>query len=182
MKNYHDTMFPYSELKNTLQSYVALNVRNGLSKIYVGAQYTQPPYKIGEPIFIYRIHTGEGSKKYKSCITSFCIVTDVIMVKQNRKFFMSFSELLQRISNKSVFDKDELKMQYDNNNHMFVIEMLYYGYFGEGNNINNNTLEANGYWSKSHGGIYPALIRLSPNEFKQILWEGNINVNNVIID
>ena len=81
--NYHDTLFPYSELKNTLQTSVALNVRNGLSKIYVGAQFTPPPYKVGEPIFIYRIHTGSGVKRYKSCLTSFCIVTDVIAVKRN---------------------------------------------------------------------------------------------------
>ena len=56
--DYHDTMFPYSELKNnTLQSNVAMNVSNGLSKIYVGAQYSKPPYKVGDPILIYRRYT-----------------------------------------------------------------------------------------------------------------------------
>lgn len=72
--------------------------------------------------------------------------------------------------------------KYDNDKNMFVVELLYYGYFGEGHNINMDTLENKGYWSSSHGGVYPALIRLTPGEFKQILREGNINVNNVIID
>lgn len=179
---YHDTMFPYSELKNTLQNYVALNVRNGLSKIYVGSQYTPPPYKIGEPIFIYRIHTGEGQKKYKSCITSFCVVTSIIAVKRNGRYLMTFDTLLRKIGNKSVFDPAELKTQYDNERHMFVVEMLYYGYFGEGHNINMDTLETNGYWSNAHGGVYPALIRLTPDEFKQILRDGGKDVSNVIID
>ena len=57
-----------------------------------------------------------------------------------------------------------------------------YGYFGEGHNINMDTLETKGYWSNSHGGTYPALIRLTPDEFKEILREGNVDVDNVIID
>lgn len=179
---YHDTLFPYSELKNTLQTSVALNVRNGLSKIYVGAQYTVPPYKIGEPIFIYRIHTGSGTKRYKSCLTSFCIVTNVIAVKRSGSHLMTFDELLAKIGNKSVYDESELQTKYNNDKNMFVVEMLYYGYFGEGHNINMDTLETKGYWSNSHGGTYPALIRLTPDEFKEILREGNVDVDNVIID
>lgn len=179
---YHDTMFPYSELKNTLQNYVALNVRNGLSKVYVGAQYTLPPYKVGEPIFIYRIHNGSGVKRYKSCLTSFCIVTSVIAVKRNGRYLMTFDTLLREIGNKSVFDLKELKSRYDNDKNVVVVEMLYYGYFGEGNNINMDWLDKNGYWSDSHGGIYPSLIRLTPDDFKQILREGNVDVDNVIID
>lgn len=76
----------------------------------------------------------------------------------------------------------EYVTKYDTDRNMFVVELLYYGYFGEGHNINMDTLENKGYWSSSHGGVYPALIRLTPGEFKQILREGNINVNNVIID
>ena len=179
---YHDTLFPYSELKNTLQTAVAINAANGLTKIYVGAQYTTPPYKIGEPILIYRIHTGNGQKKYKSCLTSFCIVTNVIAVKRSGRTLITFDELIQKIGNKSVFDVNELRSKYNNQTHMFVVEMLYAGYFGEGNNVNMDWLETHGYWSKSFGEIYPALIRLSADQFKSILKEGNIDVDNVIID
>ena len=179
---YHDTLFPYSELKNTLQTSVAMSVRNGLSKIYVGKQYTEPPYKIGEPIFIYRIHTGNETKRYKSCLTSFCIVTKLITVKRNGKHLLNFDQLLKKIGNKSVFDEKELLDRYKYDNNMHIIEMLYYGYFGEGHNINMDWLDRHNYWSKSHGGSYPTLIRLTPKEFKQILKEGSIDVDNVIID
>lgn len=179
---YHDTLFPYSELKNTLQESVALSVTNGLSKIYVGKQYTVPPYKIGEPILIYRVHNGTGTKRYKSCLTSFCIVTNVIAVKRNGTYLMTYEDLLHKIGNKSVYDKEEIKTKYDNDKNVFVVEMLYYGYFGEGHNIPMNWLDCNGYWCDSHGVNYPALIRLTPDEFKEILEEGNIDVDNVIID
>ena len=42
---------------NTLQNAVAMNVSNGLSKIYVGAQYSKPPYGVGDPVLIYRKYT-----------------------------------------------------------------------------------------------------------------------------
>lgn len=179
---YHDTLFPYSELKNTLQTSVALNVRNGLTKIYVGKQYTVPPYRIGEPILIYRIHNGDGIKKYKSCVTSYCVVKQVIAAKRNCKALMTFDELIKKIGNKSVYDQDELQTKYDNDKNMFVIEMIYYGYFGEGHNVNMDWLDTHDHWCKAHSAPYPALIRLSPDEFRDILQEGNVDVDNVIIN
>lgn len=176
---YHDTLFPYSELKNTLQTGVAMNVTNGLSKIYVGNQYTPPHYKIGEPVLIYRKHNGTGQKRYKSCITSFCIVTDVIQVKQNFQCKISFNSLLVRIGNKSVFNITELKSKYDHDKNLIIVEMLYYGYFGEGHNINMDWLENNNLWSSNE---YPTLLQLSPEQFNTILMEGNIDVNNVIVN
>ena len=59
-----------------------------------------------------------------------------------------------------------------------MTEMLYYGYFGEGNNVNMDWLDRNGYW----GNTYPALIPLNSTAFKSILEKGNIDVSNVIID
>ncbi|MGD9676917.1 MAG: GNAT family N-acetyltransferase [Vulcanibacillus sp.] len=177
---YHDTLFPYSELAHTFQDQVALSVANGISKIYVGAQYTPPHYQVGEPIFIYRRHTkNDGQKpKYKSCLTSYCVVTDVIMVKTNNRKLMSFEALCERIGNKSVFDENELRVRYENDKNVVVIELLYYGYFGAGNNINNAWLSDNGYFT----GAYPASIEISPEQFIEILREGDVDVSNVIID
>lgn len=176
---YHDTMFPYSELKNnTLQNAVAMNVSNGLSKVYVGAQYSQLPYGIGDPILIYRRYTAGSGKQYRSCITSFCVVTKIIQAKKSGQKLMSFDELLTKIGNKSVFNKDELKKRYNNDWNVLVMEMLYYGYFGEGNNVNMAWLKQSGYW----GDGYPTSFSLGQAAFKSILKKGNIDVSNVIID
>lgn len=177
---YHDTLFPYSELKNTLQTGVAMNVTNGLSKIYVGKQYTPPHYKIGEPILIYRKYNGTGQKCYKSCLTSFCIVTDVIQVKQYNQKKILFDDFIKIIGNKSVFDINELKSKYDNDKNLIIVEMLYCGYFGEGHNVNMNWLKNNDLWSSD--GSYPTSLQLSPEQFKTILTKGNIDVNNIIIN
>lgn len=85
--NYHDTMFAYSELANmtSLQEKVGKSVSNGLCKIYVGKARTIN-YAIGEPVFIYRRYTQGAGKKYKSCITSYCIVTDTIQAKQGNHY------------------------------------------------------------------------------------------------
>lgn len=179
---YHDTLFPYSELKGTFQEHLALSVANGICKIYVGNQFSKPHYRIGEPVFIYRKYTTEDGqkKKYKSCLTSFCIVTNIIEVKHYNKFLMSFEELIKKIGNKSVFDEDELRSKYQKDEHLMIIEMLYYGYFGEGNNVNMAWLLDNGYWSSPN--VYPTNIQLKPDQFKKILEKGNIDVSNVIVD
>lgn len=178
---YHDTMFAYSELKNTkmLQNYVGLNVSNGLSKIYVGAA-SNPTYEIGEPVLIYRRYTQGNGRRYRSCITSYCVITDVICAKSNNRYNMSFDQLIARIGNKSVFDKKNLRKQFNQNQNVTVIEMLYYGYFGAGNNVNMDWLERNGCWTK--GNEYPTEICLSIEQFKKVLEEGNVNVQNVIIN
>lgn len=176
---FHDTMFPYSELKNTLQESVALNVTNGLCKIYIG-QTTAPFYGKGDPIFIYRKYTGSGTKRYKSCLTTYCVVNDVIVVKKAGHTYMSVDDLIHRIGNKSVYTTNEITEKYNSYKNMTVIEMLYYGYFGEGNNVNMDWLDNNGYWSLP--SQYPTSVRLSQNQFKQILAEGNIDVKNVIIN
>ena len=175
---FHDTMFPYSELKNTLQESVGLSVENGLSKIYVG-KASSVPYEIGQPVFIYRKHTGDGVKKYKSCLTSFCIVTEIIRAKVAGRTAISFDDLMRRIGNKSVYDESQLRTRYDMDANMNVIEMLYFGFFGEGHNVNMDWLSRNGCWPN---GGYPTSYVLSRARFEQILREASIDVANVIIN
>ncbi|MFA5385476.1 MAG: hypothetical protein WC364_12625 [Eubacteriales bacterium] len=174
---YHDTLFPYSELSNTLQEQVALSVANGVSKVYIGSPINIPPYRIGEPILVYRRHKGQRPG-YKSCITSYCVVADIIVAKENNSYKIKLDDLLQRISNKSVFDENEIRVKYRNERNLVIIEMLYYGFFGAGNNINWVWLKNNGFW----GDEYPTAIRLSQEQFKTILKEGHVDVSNVIIN
>ena len=179
--NYHDTMFAYSELANTatLQTKVSSSVSNGLSKIYVG-QAARIHHKIGEPVLVYRRYTQGNGKRYRSCVTSFCIVTDVIQAKANNRYLMTFEELKSHIGNKSVFNENELRSQYTSFKNMTIVELLYYGYFGAGNNVNMDWLDNNGFWARENQ--YPTEVRLTSEQFKRVLMEGNINVSNVVIN
>lgn len=176
---YHDTMFPYSELKNTLQEKISLSVANGLSKIYVGVAPSMP-YKIGEPVFIYRKDTEERpGRRYRSCLTSYCVITDIIRAKIHGQPQMSLDDLLQRIGNKSVFDADDIRDKYQNEPNVNVYGMLYYGYFGAGHNVTMDWLQKHGHWAGEHE--YPTDVKLSQPQFKEIMKEAKINVENVII-
>ncbi len=61
-----------------------------------------------------------------------------------------------------------------------IVELLYCGFFGAGNNVNMDWLENNGFWVKS--GEYPTKIHLSSEQFQSILKEGGVNVSNIIIN
>lgn len=179
--NYHDTMFAYSELAgNKLTEKVQLSVTNGLSKIYVG-QAPVINHKVGEPVLIYRRYTQGEGKKYRSCVTSYCMVTKTLQAKKYNNYLMTFDELIKQIGNKSVFDKEELFYKYTNYKSLTVLELLYYGFFGSGNNVNMDWLDTNGYWTLPHHK-YPTEIHLTVDQFKNVLMEGNINVQNVIIN
>lgn len=178
---YHDTLFPLSQLRNTNQKAVDLAVANGLSKVYIGSAI-KPHYKPGEPVFIYRRYTEKtGSPGHKSCFTSFCVITDVIIAKEYGRPQISYEELIKRIGNKSVFDPEEIWMKYNNEKTVTVICMLYYGYFGAGNNINYNWLNTHGLWKKN-GVSYPAQTQYSRSDFETILEEAKVDVQNIIID
>lgn len=178
--NFHDTMFAYSELANnsSLQAQIRGSVSNGLSKIYVGAAQTLH-YIVGEPVLIYRRFTQGKGKRYRSCITSFCVITDVIQAKIDNQYIMSFDELKKRVSNKSVFSESELQNKYNDYRNVTVIELLYYGYFGAGNNVNMDWLDRNGCWTKVQ---YPTEIQLTEEQFKKVLTGGRINVQDVIVN
>ena len=154
-------------------------MRNGISKIYVGQEWTKK-YYAGEPVLVYRKYTKGNGKRFRSCVTSFCVVNDIIQVKVNGNCLVSFEELIDIIKNKSIFNETELRRQYSDNNNMMVIELVYYGYFGAGNNINMDWLDKNGFWVKPNQ--YPTDIKLTEEQFKMILREGKVNVPNVIID
>lgn len=83
---YHDTMFAYSELANTFQEHVDINVANGLKKVYIGSPYSLA-FNEGDHVLIYRKYTGKGRPGYKSVITSYCIATRIEKIKYQGKFF-----------------------------------------------------------------------------------------------
>ncbi len=176
---YHDTLFPLSQLKNVTQNTVDLDVANGVGKYDIG-EAVRPHYEVGEPVFIYRKFMGDNPG-HRSCFTSICVVTEVILAKEFGKAKMTIDQLLARIGNKSVYDEDEIRTKFNNGKTVTVIGLLYYGYFGEGHNINWIWLKNHGYWDK--GGVqYPTETQYTPEDVETILREANIDVQNIIID
>ena len=175
---YHDTMFASSELANTLQERVDISVANGLKKVYLGSPY-RLGFKVGEPVFVYRKYTGnQGSRGYKSCITTYCIATRIETIKNAGRALMTYEQYRHIVGNKSVFDDQQLRAKYDTLTNLTLIELLYYGYFGAGNNVNWVWLKDNGCWPETH----PMNFRYTRDQIDRILRRGNIDVENVIIN
>lgn len=176
---YHDLLFPYSELKNVHNSSESfLDVSNGISKVYLGSPYTTPPYQKGDPVLIYRQFTGEGQKRYKSCLTTYCVVKNIITINRAGKHMISYGDFIKIVGNKSVFSDDELQQKYYTLKNLTAIELVYYGYFGEGNNVNMDWLDNNGCWGKG----YPTETILNREQFKSILRKGKVDVDDVVIN
>lgn len=182
---FHDDLFPYSELKGNQPNREGLNEKieiaasNGVTKYYIGSPTTEWPYKIGEPLLVYRRYTGNNGKpSFRSCITSFVVVTEIVHIKGRGKASMTEDEFIRYIKNKSVYSEEQLRNKYKSEPHLVVLGMLYTGYFGAGNNVNMRWLQDHGFWPQG----YPTTARLSVEQFKSILKEGEVNVSDVIVD
>ena len=147
-----------------------------MTKVFIATPASRLEYIPGEPVLIYRKHTGESQRTYKSVITSFCSIIKQTYIKQVGEEIFNYNEFIKIIGNKSVYNEIELKNIYNKSN-VVVLELLYNGYFGKGNNINHKTLQQNGWFEG-----YPYNIRLSIEQFKRILEMGGKNVQDIIIN
>lgn len=173
---YHDTLFPYSELANTNQETEEIAAANGITKIFIATPAKMVEYYSGEPVFIYRKYTGEGAKKYKSVVTSVCTIVRQIVVKNEGVADLGYGEFVQIIGNKSYFQSQELQALYEKRN-LVLLEMVYNGYFGKGHNITYQSLSENGLFEQ-----YPYEIKLNFEQFQKVLELGGNNVRNFIVD
>ena len=174
---YHDTMFASSELANTLQERVDISVANGLKKVYIGSPISLS-FNVGEPVFIFRRYTGnQGRPAFKSCLTTFCIATRIEKIKNAGRTLISYEQYRHLVGNKSVYDEQQLRMKYDTLPSLTLIELLYCGYFGAGNNITWSWLQDNNCWPGGH----PMSLRFNREQIEKILQRGSVNVENVII-
>ena len=105
------------------------------------------------------------------------MVKDIVQVNDQGNYRLSYEDYLSRVGNKSVYSSTELETLYKKRN-LVIIELVYYGFFGSGNNVNWRWLKDNNCWPDA----YPISVKLSHEQFNKILKAGKVDVNNVIID
>lgn len=174
---YHDTLFPYSLLARTSQTTLNIAVANGISKMYIGTpQDANLNYSCNTPVLIYRISEAPSRRTYLSAVSSFGIVANFYIVKQRGNELYSEDDFVRLAGNKSFFMEGELRDIYRGNWNVIAIEVLYNGYFGQGNNVNHAWLKANGYFP-----AYPYKIDLPQDGFRRILRKGGKDDENIIL-
>ncbi|SDF78343.1 hypothetical protein [Sporomusa acidovorans] len=174
-QDYHDTLFPYSELYNTNQEAEEMAAASGITKVFLAFPSSQLHHRPGEPVIIYRIYAGETGKTYKSVATSYCSLTKVIPININNLHKLSEIEFLELSANKTVFSREQLQDFYLTKKNLILLEMVYNGFFGKGNNINHKTLSESGFFQG-----HPYNIQLAPENIDTILKLGGKNATDII--
>lgn len=170
-------MFQYSELKNTAQNVGEMPVSNGITKNFIATPINVIDYRQGDIVFIYRRHTGLGSKSHKSAVTSYCTVSKTTWVKKDWKKIKDFESYLKLVGNKSVYSSEILAEEYEKKKNLCVIELIYNGYFGAGHNVTNHNLKTAGLFEK-----HPYEIELNRTEILKIIEMGGKDEQDIVVD
>ena len=176
--DYHDKLFPYSEVARNTREVEEIAAGNGISKVFIGFPFSNVAYKDGKPILVYRKYTGEKLKKsYASCATSFCTIRKTTNVKSRGVAYLSYDSFRSLVGNKAVFSDSDLQRMYQNEQNIAVVELIYNGFFGKGYNITY-------HWLKEHNLFegHPYSIEYSEEEFEMILKEASVDVQNAFVN
>lgn len=168
---FHDKLFPYSELQGNRRVLEEVVAGNGISKVYIAMPSKNTAYQIGEPICIYRKYNGKLIKGFHSVVTSYATITDIKIIKRDRFSFYTLEEFIKMCGNKTIFNKNELSKAYQRAN-VVMINMVYNGYFGAGNNVNYFALKNEDLFED-----YPYNIKYSREEFESILKMGRVKIS-----
>lgn len=179
LEDYHDRLFPYSELMRNNKQIEEITAGNGITKIYIATPWTPMHYEVGEPVGVYRKYDGPPGTgaTYKSVITSYGTITKITTIKNNGRCVVSLEDYIKLAGNKSVYKNEELEKIYKSERTIVMIEMVYNGFFGKGHNVNHKTLNDHGLFP-----VHPYNIDYSKSDFIKILEMGDTNVQNVIVD
>jgi hypothetical protein len=128
-------------------------------------------FKAGDPVLIYRTSDYKGPAKYRSVITSICVVEETT----NMNAFASIDEFIAYCEPYSIFTEDELKSFYKTRKYPFIIKMSYNVAFTK--RVTNGFLVDNLGIRPNYWGVF----EVSDEEFKEIIKAGQVN-ESLIID
>jgi len=86
---------------------------------------------------------------------------------------MSFREYKDTVGNKSVYPDDYIEEIFNKEQNVYLIELIYDGYFGTGNNVNLDKLKENGLWDTN---VHPYFSNLSRDQVLKLFNLGKVDV------
>jgi len=166
---YHTKLFPDSILNGENYDLIKdVSYTNSIHKIYV-CNMSVGQLEKGDIVLVYRTNDGIGPARYRSVITSVCVVEEV----KTKDEFNNFDEFCDYSNKYSVFEKEDLKGCYNRDN-CYVIKMTYNAILNK-KVINNDLIEIMNvkpnYWG---------FFTLTDKEFTKILEKGDVNESFII--
>lgn len=120
--DYHTRMLPDSILNNESHDLIQdVSHTNSIHKIYLCAMEDTSNFRPGDIIVTYRTTDRTGAARYRSVITSVCVVEEY----RNIGEFRSLEEFLQYAGSYSVFSTDELTRFYRSKRYPHIIRFTY---------------------------------------------------------
>ncbi|PCJ17846.1 MAG: N-acetyltransferase [Candidatus Cloacimonadota bacterium] len=170
---YHTRLFPDSILNNEDSSIVDdCSHTNSIHKVYIAFR-DDIGLKRGDILAVYRTKKGlDGPAKYKSVVTSFCVVEEV-KEKQN---FVSETDFIDYCRNYSIFTVEELEKWYKTKQRFTAIKMTY-NLALKKRVIREFLLEEVGISENDRINF----LKISPNQFWQIKLKGMVDDERTVI-
>lgn len=168
---YHTRLFSDSILNNENVNILEdASHTNSIHKIYICGMQGVQNFHHGDLILIYRTSDGQGPARYRSVITSVCVVEEVI----DMYHFSSEDEYLKYCEPHSIFTEDELRGFYKTKKYPYIIKMTYNIAFKK--RVTNGQLQDEFGISPNYWGVF----RVTDEQFNKIIKAGVVDESIII--
>jgi len=172
LPQFHTKLFSDSILKNeSVDILKDTSYTNSIHKIYICAMKDVQKFHNGDILLIYRTSDGQGAARYRSVVTSICVVEEVLTINDfnTEDAFLSYCEPY------SIFSVDELRSFYRTKKYPFIIKMTYNAAFKK--RVTNGQLIDEFGITPEYWGVFS----VTDEQFKKIIRAGEVD-ESIIID
>jgi hypothetical protein len=168
---YHTRLLPDSILNNEPRDIIEdVSHTNTIHKVYISGLALQR-MRPGDPVIFYRTSDRDGQARYRSVVTSVCVVEEV---KQKRDFG-GIDAYLAYTKPRSVFTEAELREKYLTSERLAVAKLTYNAAFAR--RVIRQTLLDEGILAERQR---PDLVELPRGAFDRLLELGGVNARLII--
>lgn len=162
---YHTYLLPDSKLYRESYKDIHMPVEYAINKYYItNCGWMEIP-KIGDNIIFYRSCQEGAIAKYSSVLTTLGIVTNIFIPK-------NVQELVNKVSGKTVYNEEELKLKYNKNT--YVIEFAYITTLDK--KLNYDFCKRNNILEEPPRGV----LKIELDKFQKIIEFGQVDTNLII--
>lgn len=168
---FHTRLFSDSILNNeSVDILKDVSHTNSIHKLYICAMKKVMTFKKGDTLLIYRTSDKAGAAKYRSVVTSICVVEEILNINEftNKVDFIHYCEKY------SIFSRQELGLFYDTKKYPYLIRMTY--------NVSLSKRVTNGHLVDNLGvnPDYWGVFDINREQFDQIIRAGEVDESFIV--
>jgi L-amino acid N-acyltransferase YncA len=168
---YHTRLLPDSILNNEPRDIVEdVSHSNTIHKVYISGLALQR-MRPGDPVIFYRTSDRDGQARYRSVVTSVCVVEEV----RQKRDFAGIDAFLAYTKPRSVFSELELRERYVTSDRLAVAKLTYNAAFAR--RVIRQTLLDEGILAERQR---PDLVQLPRAAFDRLIELGGVNARLII--